>query len=144
MARTAHKSEQYPTALFSKDLIKNTALQHIASAAVRLVEDLELKGMVVFTQSGRSAKIVSSCKPVDIKIYAFTDSPETQAGLILCRSVYPFLIEFLSDFEKTAQIAIKTLRETKEFQPGDQVVVIHEIIINGRTIPSIQVRNVFD
>ncbi|MBU2513492.1 pyruvate kinase [bacterium] len=144
MKKTAQKAEQYPGVQYAKDIVKTDDLQHIAFAAIQLVDDLMLKGILVFTQSGRSAVIVSRCRPARIRIYAFTNSPKTQSTLILNRSVYPFIIEFHDDFEKTVQEALGRLRETGDFQKGDQMIVIHEIVTeNGDMAPSIQVRNVF-
>ena len=143
LVKTSHKAEQHPGVQFAKMMIKKDSLQHIAAAAVQLVSDLKLKGIVVFTQSGRSAAFVSNCRPANTKIYTFTNSPKTHTTLILFRAVYPFLIEFNDDFEKTAQFAIESLRKTGDFQSGDKVVVIHEINTNGTMIPSIQVRDVY-
>lgn len=143
LVRTAHKTELQEGAQFAKKLIKTNTLQHIATAAVRLARDLNLKGIAVFTKGGRSAAIVSSCRPLNVKIFAFTDSSKTQKTLILNRAVYPLLIKFYDDFEETTREAIKALQKTGEFKETDQIVAIHEIIINGEFVPSIQVRNVF-
>ncbi|MCP4752342.1 MAG: pyruvate kinase [Proteobacteria bacterium] len=143
LVKTAHKSEQYPGVRFAREMIKKDSLHHIAAAAVQLVGDLKLKGMVVFTQSGRTAAIVSSFRPENIKIYAFTNSPKTQAGLILHRSVYPFLMTFDDDFEQTVQNALKALSTAEDFQTGDQVIVIHDIGTDSGFVQSIQVRDVF-
>jgi len=143
MLKTAHKTELQEGAQFAKKLIKTNKLQHIATAAVTLVHDLKLKGIAVFTQGGRSAAIVSSCRPANVKIFAFTNSPKAQKTLILNRAVYPILIEFYDDFEKTTREAIKALQKTGEFSENDQIVAIHEIIIDNEFVPSIQIRNVF-
>ncbi len=144
MKKTAQKAEQYPGVQYANNIVKADDLQHIAFAAIQLVSDLMLKGILVFTQSGRSAVIVSRCRPARIKIYAFTNSLKTQSTLILNRAIYPFLIEFHDDFEKTVQEALRNLRETDDFQKGDQMIVIHEIVTEGGTmVPSIQVRDVF-
>ncbi len=143
MKKTAHKAERYPGVQYAKELVKTDDLQHIAFAAIQLVNDLMLKGIIVFTQSGRSAVIVSRCRPARIKIYAFTNSPKTQTTLILNRAIYPSLIDFHDDFEKTVQVALKDLRDTGDFQKGDQMVVIHEILTEGGMVPSIQVRDVY-
>jgi pyruvate kinase len=142
MVRTARKAEQHPGAQFVRDMIKQHDIQHIATAAIQLVVDLKLKGILVFTQSGRSAAIVSSFRPANIKIYAFTNSAKTQKTLVLYRAVYPLLMEFNDDFEETVQSALKVLGESGEFETNDQVVVIHEIMTRGILVPSIQVRNI--
>ena len=137
------KAEQYPGVQYAKDIVKTDDLQHIAFAATQLVSDLMLKGIIVFTQSGRSAVIVSRCRPARIRIYAFTNSLKTQSTLILNRAVYPFLINFYDDFEETVQEALKNLRETDDFEKGDQMVVIYESVTNGGMVRSIQVRDVY-
>jgi pyruvate kinase len=142
MVRTARTTEQYPGAAFAQQMIREHDLQHIASAAVHLVEDLKLKGIVTFTQGGRSAAIVSNCRPANIKIYAFTNSAKTQKTLILYRAVYPYLLDFEENFEETVQNAVVSLRENGDFAPGDRVVVIHEIEAHGKLVPTIQVREI--
>ena len=142
MARTAHKAEQLPGVGFAQQMIRQNDLQHIASAAVHLVEHLKLKAIVTFSQSGRSAAIVSNCRPANIKIYAFTNSAKTQKTLILYRSVYPYLLQFEADFEETVQNAMLVLRENGDFVQGDRLVVIHEIEAHGRLVPTIQVREI--
>lgn len=140
MVRTAHKTEQFPGVAFAQQMIRENDLQHIATAAIHLVENLKLKGIVTFTQSGHSAALVSNCRPANIKIFAFTNSVKTQKTLILYRSVYPYLLNFEIDFEETVQNAMLALREIEDFAPGDRVVVIHEIEALGKLVPSIQVR----
>ncbi len=143
MKKTAEKAEYFPSVHYARDIVKTDDLQHIAFAAIQLVSDLMLKGMIVFTQSGKSAVIASRCRPPRIKIYAFTNSPKTQTTLTLNRSVYPILIPFHDDFEETVQVALKKLRETGDFQKGDRMVMIHEILTEGGMVPSVQVRDVF-
>ena len=63
--------------------------------------------------------------------------------LVLYRATFPFLIEFLDDFEETAQNALIMLKETGEFEPGDRIIVMHEIVNQGKLVPSIQVREIF-
>ncbi len=141
MLRTAHRTEQIPGAAFAGQMIRENDIQHIASASVQLVVDLKLKGIVTFSQSGRTAAIVSNCRPANIKIFAFTNSPKTQKTLILYRAVYPFLLDFKDDFEETVQNALQVLKETRDFDEGDRVVVIHEIEAQGSLVPTIQVRS---
>lgn len=142
MVRTAHKTEQYPGVAFAQQMIRENDLQHIASAAIHLVKDLKLKGIVTFTQSGHSAAIVSNCRPANIKIFAFTNSAKTQKTLTLYRSVYPYLLNFEADFEGTVQNAMLTLKEKGDLVADDRVVVIHDIEAQGKLVPTIQVRAV--
>ncbi|MBU2644117.1 pyruvate kinase [bacterium] len=142
MVRTARKAEQSPGVAYARQMIRDNDLQHIALAAVQLVGDLKLKGIVTFSQSGRSAAIVSNCRPANIKIFAFTNSAKTQKTLILYRAVYPILIQFETDFEETVQKALHVLRAADDFAPGDRVVVIHEIKAQDKLVPTIQVRRI--
>jgi pyruvate kinase len=142
MVRTAFKSEQMPGAAFARKMLREFDLQHIAAAALQLVTDLKLKGIVTFSQSGRTAAIVSNCRPANVKIFAFTNSPKTLKTLILYRAVYPFLLTFEDDFEETVQHALQILNGTEGIASDDRVVVIHEIEAHGKLVPTIQVRTV--
>ena len=142
MVRTAQRTEQIPGASFARQMIRENDIQHISAAAVQLVGDLGLKGIVTFSQSGRSAAMVSNCRPANIKIFAFTNSPKTQKKLVLYRAVYPFLLRFEDDFEETVQDALQVLGESEYCEAGDRLVIVHEIEAGGKRVPSIQIRDI--
>lgn len=60
---------------------------------------------------------------------------------MLNRGVFPFKIDFSSDPEKTLQTAFRILKEREQFQVGDKVVIISDVLAQQR-VDSIQIRDV--
>ena len=60
---------------------------------------------------------------------------------MLNRGVFPFKIDFSSDPEKTLQTAFRILKEREQFQVGDKVVIISDVLAQQR-FDSIQIRDV--
>jgi pyruvate kinase len=61
--------------------------------------------------------------------------------MMLNRGVFPFKIDFSSDPEKTLQTAFRILKEREQFQAGDKVVIISDVLAQQR-VDSIQIRDV--
>jgi pyruvate kinase len=61
--------------------------------------------------------------------------------MMLNRGVYPFKIDFSSDPEKTLQTAFRILKDREQFQAGDKVVIISDVLAQQR-VDSIQIRDV--
>jgi pyruvate kinase len=61
--------------------------------------------------------------------------------MMLNRGVFPFKIDFSSDPEKTLQTAFRILKDREEFQAGDKVVIISDVLAQQR-VDSIQIRDV--
>jgi pyruvate kinase len=49
-------------------------------------------------------------------------------------------MDFSSDPEKTIQAAFERLRKRSRVQPGDQVVVVSDVVAGEQRITSLQVR----
>ncbi len=139
--KIAEASEGEKGLEFSRGLIRNDEKQHLAAATVKLAESIGVRGIVVITRRGFMANLVTNCQPHSTPIYAFTNDPRTRRQLQLNRSVYPFRTEFSQDPEKTLAIAFQTLKDKAGFRPGDQVVVISDILA-GTGVDAVQVREI--
>ncbi|NIB44256.1 pyruvate kinase [Pseudomaricurvus alkylphenolicus] len=139
--KIADASEREPGLQFARNLHKNDEKQHLAHATVSLAESLRVKGIVVITRRGFMANLVTNCQPHHTPVYAFTNDARTRRQLLLNRSVYPFRMEFSQDPEKTLLNAFRILVERSDFVPGDQVVVISDIIA-GSGVDAVQVREI--
>jgi pyruvate kinase len=97
-----------------------------------LAKDLqqELGGFIVFTRTGRTARLISRYRPRPaMPIYAFTDDKQVRDKLSLSFAVYPILFkegQAHSDVRKN-QIhrAIEYLAENKLVKKGQSVIVLH-------------------
>lgn len=124
---------------FTNELIKSTDKQHLAATAVELAESLNAQGIVVITRRGLMADYVTNCHPQKTRIYAFTNDSQTRRRLILNRNLSPFRTAFSRDPERTLQNAFDVLKGRAEFQTGDKVVVISDVLA-GIGIEAIQIR----
>ena len=141
LRKIALKSETIPGLQFAKHLRNAGNKQQLAVAAVQLAQGVKAKGIVVITRRGLMADLVSNCRPFSTDIYAFTNMSQPRRTMMLNRSVFPFKIDFSSDPEKTLQTAFRILKDREQFQVGDKVVIISDVLAEQR-VDSIQIRDV--
>jgi pyruvate kinase len=95
----------------------------IAEAICHAAEDLRLKIVAVFTETGFSARIVSKYRP-RAPIVGFSPNPETRRRLGLLWGVLPRRIARIRNIDELARIAEVRLREEKLVAHGDVVGII--------------------
>lgn len=95
----------------------------IAHAAHEMANDRDVAGIVVFTQSGRSAQWMSKTKP-HVPIYAFTPSLNTFHKLGLLWGVIPLLVPHADTLETMITHVEAAITSSTLLKPGQQVVVI--------------------
>jgi pyruvate kinase len=144
LEKIAVKSETLAGLRFSQYLRNDSDKQALTLASVKLAEEIDAKGLVVFTRRGVLANLLSNCRPFKTPIYAFTNVPQTRRTLILSRGVFPYRIDFSSDPEKTIQTAFNILVKQEGFRPGDKVVVISDVLAGDVTMNAIQIREITD
>ena len=108
---------------------------------MQLAEGVKAKGIVVITRRGLMADLVANCRPFSTNIYAFTNMSQPRRTMLLNRGVLPFKIDFSSDPERTLQTAFRILKDREEFNAGDKVVIISDVLAQQR-VDSIQIRDV--
>jgi pyruvate kinase len=141
LRKIALKSETIPGLQFAKHLRNAGNKQQLAVAAVQLAEGVNAKGIVVITRRGLMADLVANCRPFSTNIYAFTNMSQPRRTMMLNRGVFSFRIDFSSDPEKTLQTAFRILKDREQFQVGDKVVIISDVLAQQR-VDSIQIRDI--
>jgi pyruvate kinase len=141
LRKIALKSETIPGLQFAKHLRDAGNKQQLAVAAVQLAEGVKAKGIVVITRRGLMADLVANCRPFSTNIYAFTNMSQPRRTMMLNRGVSSFRIDFSSDPEKTLQTAFRILKDREQFQVGDKVVIISDVLALQR-VDSIQIRDI--
>ncbi len=86
-------------------------------------EELQMKVVALFTESGSTARLVSKYRPRP-PIIAFSPDGETRRRLSLLWGVVPRAIERVRDIDELAGIAEKRLLEEKLVRPGDVVGIV--------------------
>ena len=114
--------------------------EELARAACRIADSLGAPAIVVMTRRGLLGQLVSSYRPENAIIYAFTNMSTTRRKLWLSRSVVPFKMDFSSDPEKTISSAFERLRRHNRVLPGDPIVVVSDVKAGQEAVSAIQVR----
>ncbi len=92
-------------------------------AARELAHDRNVAAVAVFTQSGKSALLMSKTRP-QVPILAFTPEVATYRRLGLIWGVCPFLVPFANSVEGMISIVEKAILSSTPIEAGMQVVVI--------------------
>ncbi|MEN8171834.1 MAG: pyruvate kinase [Chloroflexota bacterium] len=107
---------------FDDDLPHDNA-RYITLAAKALAQDKDVTAIAVFTQSGRTARLMSKARP-DVPILAFTPIQNTYQRLSLYWGVIPTLIPHAESVEKMlAHVEAGMIRATS-LKPGQEVIII--------------------
>ncbi|MGH9775288.1 MAG: pyruvate kinase [Candidatus Acidiferrales bacterium] len=95
----------------------------IAETVCHAAEELCLKLVAVFTESGSSARLISKYRP-RAPIIAFSQNAETRRKMSLYWGVTPRSIQRVADIDELAAIAEKRLGEEKLVRRGDVIALV--------------------
>jgi pyruvate kinase len=93
-----------------------------AAAASPIANSLPVRFIVVLTQSGASARLVSHYRP-EVPILAFCPSEETARRTSLYWGVTPIVIEARDRLDELEQQIVRMMRETGMVRKGDLIVL---------------------
>lgn len=127
-----------------EDVILKTPKSILMKSAVQLAEQMDKCGIIVFTRRGTLPRALSSLRPANSPVFAFTDSGILFKQLLMQWGVEPFMLEFFEDTEETIMQAFEQLKTSKHkwARAGDSMVVITSVLARGKLIDSIQLRQV--
>ncbi len=97
--------------------------ESITNEAVDVADNVEAKKIVVLTNSGYTARMISRLKPVQ-PILALTPNARTYRKLVLSSGVQPILIEKFSTLTEVLALTRSYLLKSKKTVKGDNVVVV--------------------
>jgi pyruvate kinase len=95
----------------------------ISEAICHAAEELRMKVIAVFTESGSTARLISKYRPRS-PIVAFSPNQETRRRMSLLWGVLPRMIQPMRDIDGLAMLAEKRLREEKLVRKGDVVGLV--------------------
>src|SRR6266850_264506 len=95
----------------------------VAELVCHASRELHMKGIVVFTHSGFTARLVSRYRPL-VPIAAFSPEAETRRRLALLWGVVPLGIPDLRKVDQLAEISEKRLLEEKLVRKGDVIAIV--------------------
>ncbi len=117
----------------------NNAKYEISRSAAILNNNLKAKATLVFTRRGLMAVLVSRCRP-NGSIFAFTNTSNVRRRLAIHWGVQAFIVHFSKSPETTICRAIKLLSQKNKIFPGDRVIVVSDILADGKFVETVQVR----
>jgi pyruvate kinase len=138
--RVSLRIERSGGAGYAKDAVLENVRQKTVASAVALANSLENSKLVVFTLHGRMARYAANLRPHRAPIFAFTPNEQIYRRLALYWGVFPILIEFTGDPDRTIASAEKFLRNKKLAAPGNRMVIISDVHMGRAMIDSIQLR----
>jgi pyruvate kinase len=95
----------------------------VAASAALLADDLNLKAVAVFTQSGSSARLVSKFRP-RVPVFAFSSSAAILRRTALFWGVTPVAMARVRSTEQMVEGAARILRARGLVKPGDLIAVV--------------------
>lgn len=129
MAEWSHVEE------FPKEALKDDALV-ISNAAKTLAHDRNVSNIAVFTQSGKTALLMSKARP-RVPIIAFTPEPNTLPVLSMYWGVNPALVPFSNSLEEMVRSVDRYFKERKHLKVGEQVVLISGFPVGAMRLPNL-------
>ena len=96
----------------------------VSASAVYAAEQLGVRRIVAFSQSGFTARLVARYRPRS-PIMAFTPDAQVARQIQLVWGVRPFVAEFqVGSLEDIVQVVERQLLEAKLVQPGDRIIIL--------------------
>ncbi|MBS1249186.1 MAG: Pyruvate kinase [Chloroflexi bacterium] len=108
----------------------------ITRAARELAHDQDAAAIAVFTQSGRTARLMSKARP-DVPILAFTSQEETVHYLAMLWGTRPYLTPHVETLEEMLVHVEAAVLEASPIQPGQEIVLIAGFPINRMMPPNL-------
>ena len=108
----------------------------ITRAARELAQDRNVAALAVFTQSGRTALLMSKARPT-VPIIALTPDLETYYRLGMYWGVTPFLVPYATSVESMLAHIETALMANTTVTPGQQVVIISGLPVGAMRPPNL-------
>jgi pyruvate kinase len=108
----------------------------ITCAARELAHDLDVSAIVVFTQTGRTARYMSKANP-RVPIIGFTPKEKTYNRMAFYWGVYPHMIAFANSMEEMLAHVDTAMVEMIPITPGQKVVMISGFPVGSNSLPNL-------
>jgi pyruvate kinase len=138
--RVARRIERSGGAGYGADALLENARQKTVASAVVLANSLPHAKLIVFTHHGTMARYVSNLRPENSPIFAFTSSEHVFRQIVICWGTHPVMLDFAADPNLTIETAIKYLSDTKLTDPGDNLIVLTDMLAGGEKVDCVQLR----
>ncbi|MBI3159876.1 MAG: pyruvate kinase [Chloroflexi bacterium] len=107
----------------------------ICLAARELAHDLNVAAIVVFTQTGRTARLMSKALP-RVPILGFTPEERAYRRMAFYWGVFPYLVPYATTIEEMLAHVDSAMVAYTPIKPGQQVVVISGFPVGTMRLPN--------
>lgn len=130
-----HQAEWSHAGEFPEAALRDDALA-ISNAAKTLAHDRDVSNIAVFTQSGKTALLMSKTRP-RVPIIAFTPELTTLAAMSLYWGVHSVHVPFARSLEEMVRSVDAYLIKRKHLKVGEQVVLISGFPVGAMRLPNL-------
>ncbi len=110
-----------------------TFAHSVCRAAISAADQLEAKTIVVFTESGATASILSSLRPNPM-VFAFTPRQDVYRRLSLLRGVVPVMMDYVADSDNLIRTADRILIQQQLATHLETVIIVAGVMnVSGAT-----------
>lgn len=135
-----HKHHEYSDEGLS---LRDREKKALIKAAIDINESLWLRAVVLFTKSGRLARIAAAYRP-NTPIFAFTGSEESLGFMRILYWIESIKLNTWWDHEENLKNAIQYLVSAQKFSETDRIVAITDLIEGGNEIPTMEIISLGD
>ena len=121
--------------------MEDTVTHAVAQSAVRILNDVKAKAIVVFSVSGKTAKFVARQRPSK-PVYAFTPSPNVYNRMALSWGIIPQYISRIIRTERLIEASEKLLMQKGLIKNDDLVVLITGLALKSGSTNLIKIHKV--
>jgi len=140
--RVTRRIERSGGAGYAAEAVLRDDRRRTMHSAVVLANSMERAALVVFTRRGMVADIVAGRRPHRAPIFAFAESEEVCRKVQLNWGTHPVVMPFDANPEVTIHNAERLLRERRLAEPGDNLIIVTDLLYGDDLYDSIQVRPV--
>lgn len=108
----------------------------MTGAARELAHDLNVAAVVVFTQSGRTARFMSKARP-RVPVIAFTPDHTTLMKIAFYWGVHPNMLKRVNSIEEMLESVDSAMVASTPIKAGQQVVVISGFPVGSSRLPNL-------
>lgn len=112
--------------------------KYLIRSALRLAEDLDIEHILLFTKTGRLARLAAAYRPSHI-IHAFTGNMQTLRYANILFGINPNLLPIWWNHESNLWSAIEILQRNGTIKTNEKIIAITDIERNGEEIPSLEI-----
>ncbi len=95
----------------------------VTLAGCEMAHDRNVTAMAVFTESGRTALLMSKARP-DVPILAFTPDEDSRRRMAMYWGVTPYKVSMVDNVEAMLRVVEETILDETPLRAGQQVVLI--------------------